>query len=66
MIVEPFIIESESEADSYLKDLLEKNEYRSIDEIKMRAQKYIKDPNIKNYFINKGKEILKTYGQEIE
>ena len=66
MIVESFIIESESEADEYLKDLLEKHEYRSMNEVKMRAQKYIKDTHLKNYFINKAKEILKTYGHEIE
>ncbi len=66
MIVEPFIIETESEADVYLRDLLEKNEYRSMNEVNMRAQKYIKDEHLKNYFINKAKEILKTYGHEIE
>ena len=66
MIVEPFIIESESEADDYLRDLLEKHEYRSMNEVKMRAQKYIKDAHLKHYFINKAKEISKTYGHEIE
>jgi len=56
--IEPFMIESESEADSYLKDLLTKSEYRSMDEVKIRAQKFIRDANLKNYFINKAKEIL--------
>ena len=66
MSVEPFIIENESEADDYLRGLLEKHEYRSMDEVNMRAQKYIKDEHLKTYFINRAKEILKTYGHEIE
>jgi hypothetical protein len=37
MIVEPFITESESEADDYLVDLLEKHAYRSMNEVTMRA-----------------------------
>ncbi len=56
--IKPHMIESESEADAYLKDLLTKSEYRSMDEVKMRAQRLIKDENLKNYFINKAKEIL--------
>ena len=56
--IETFMIESESEADAYLKDLLTKSEYRSMDEVAIRAQKLIKDENLKNYFINKAKESL--------
>jgi hypothetical protein len=41
--IEPFIIENESEADEYLRDLFDKHEYRSIDEVNMLAQKYIRD-----------------------
>jgi hypothetical protein len=59
MSVEPFMIESESEADDFLRDLLSKDQYRSMDEVRIRAQKYIKDVNIKNYFIDKAKELLK-------
>ena len=59
MRVEPFMIESESEADDFLRDLLSKDQYRSMDEVRIRAQKYIKDVNIKNYFIDKAKELLK-------
>jgi precorrin-6B methylase 2 len=66
MIVESFIIDSESAADEYLRNLLEKHKYRSMNVVTMRAQKYIKDEHLKNYFINKAKEILKTYGREIE
>jgi hypothetical protein len=66
MIIEPFIIESESETDAYLRDLLEKPEYRSMNEVKIRAQKYIKDAHLTNYFVNKAKGMLKTNGHEIE
>lgn len=66
MMVEPFKIESESEADSYLRDLLEKSKYRTIDEIEIRAQQYIEDNKIKNYFVKKARGMLKTYGHEIE
>jgi hypothetical protein len=55
-----FAIESKSEADDYLRDLLEKDEYRSMNEVQMRAKKYIKDNNLKEYFIKKANEILKT------
>jgi hypothetical protein len=58
--VGPFVIESESEADDYLRDLLEKPEYRSMGEVQMRAQKYIKDNNIRKYFVKKAKETLKA------
>jgi hypothetical protein len=64
--IEPFVIESEAEADDYLRDLLKKHEYRSMNEVYMRAQKYTKDEHLKLYFINKAKEILKTYGHEIK
>lgn len=59
MRVEPFMIESESEADDYLRDLLSKDEHRSMNEVSIHAQKYIKDVNIKTHFINKAKELLK-------
>jgi hypothetical protein len=62
--VKPFIIESESEADDYLRDLLKKDDYESVSEamheVNMRARKYIKDQQLKKYFINKAKETLKT------
>jgi len=38
----------------------QKHEYRSIDEVKLRAQKYIKDERLKNYFITKAKAILQA------
>ena len=56
----PYIIESEAEADDYLTALLEKSEYRSMDEVHMRAAKYIKDAHLKDYFINKAKEYFEN------
>lgn len=58
--VESFVIDSESDADAYLKDLLKNDQYRSIDEVQIRAQKYIRDPIIKKYFIAKAKEMLQV------
>lgn len=48
------------EADEYLKALLEKPEYRSMNEVHMRAANYIKDEHLKNYFINKAKEYFEN------
>lgn len=59
-MIEPFQIEDKSEADNYLRDLLAKPEYRSTDEVQQRADKYIKDAKLKNYFITKAAEMLKT------
>jgi hypothetical protein len=61
--IEAFKIENESEADEYLRALLAKKEYRSMDEVNLRALRYIKDKHLKTYFINRAKEILRTYGR---
>jgi hypothetical protein len=58
--VQSYMIESEAEADNYLTALFEKPEYRSMDEVLARAAKYIKDPFVKDHFINKAKEYLKS------
>jgi hypothetical protein len=61
MIVEPvrtYVIESEADADYYLTSLLEKPEYRSMDVVRIRAAEHIKDQRLKNYFINKARDIL--------
>ncbi len=58
--IEPFELDNEPDADAYLKDLLEKPEYRSVDEVRLRAQKYIKDERLKNRFINRASEALKS------
>jgi hypothetical protein len=51
MKVEPFTIDSEAEADDYLNDLLKHPEYRSMDEVTMRAHKYIRDKNLQQRLI---------------
>jgi hypothetical protein len=58
--VEPFAIENEGEADAYLRDLLSHREFRSMDEVRIRAGKYIKDAHLKDYFINQATELVKT------
>ena len=57
--IEPFRIESEVVADDYLRDLFKNPEFRSLDEVRVRAQKYIKSDHLRNYFINKASEQLK-------
>ena len=57
--IEPFAIESELEADDYLRDLLANPDYRSMDEVRRRAEKLVKNEPLKNYFINRGQELLK-------
>jgi hypothetical protein len=57
-MVEKYTIDDESEADAYLKDLLAKDEFRSIDEVKNRSKELIKDESLRIYFINKAREIL--------
>ena len=66
MEVQSFVIDNEYEADEYLTALLEKPEYRSMDEVIVRAQKYVKDDCLRIYFINKAKEILRIYGRDIK
>lgn len=51
------MIESKSEADRRLKDLLEKWGSISMTEIKIIAKTSIKDPGLKNYFIAKAREM---------
>lgn len=58
-MIEPYKIESESEADAYLNDLLAKQEYRSIHEVERRAAKLIPDDKLRKYFISMAREILK-------
>jgi hypothetical protein len=60
-IVESFVMDSKSEADAYLNGLFKDDKYRSIDEVLIRAEKYIRDPNIKKYFIAKAKEMLQDF-----
>ena len=53
--VGPFKIESESEADEYLKDLLSHPEYRSMSEVCSRARALIKDQQLRDYFVSAAK-----------
>lgn len=57
-MIKPFKIESESEADAYLKDLLSKHEYRSMREVEEHATQLISDAALRLYFISKAKELL--------
>jgi hypothetical protein len=66
MMVTQFRIESESEADEYLRDLLSKPEYQSMNEVEIRKQRHITDPTLKIYFMDKAKEMLRAYGHEIK
>jgi hypothetical protein len=56
--VGPFRIESESEADEYLRDLLSHPEYRSMSEVCNRARALIKDQQLRDYFVSVAKAIL--------
>lgn len=58
MTIESFRIDNKGEADAYLRDMLAKPEYRSMNEVEVRAQKLIPNPRLRAYFINKAKEVL--------
>lgn len=58
--IQPFVIDDEHIADAYLRDLLEKPEYRSMDEVRMRADKYIPNTDLKDRFIAEGEKRLKV------
>lgn len=57
-MISPYRIESESEANSYLEDLLEKKECRSLSEVKRISLELIDDEKLRTYFIEKAKSIL--------
>lgn len=57
-MIERFKIDNVTEADAFLRDLLAKDEYRSMDEVIVRARELVPDDNLRMYFINKAKEIL--------
>jgi len=56
--IEPFTIETEAEADQYLRDLLDKPQYRSMEEVERRAERYIRDESLSRYFIDKAREVI--------
>jgi hypothetical protein len=56
-----FVIDNKEEADAYLDELFKKDQYRSIGEVRVRAEKYIRDAIIKKYFIGKAEEMLQDF-----
>jgi hypothetical protein len=59
MMVEQFKIENETEAVEYLQDLLKRPEYRSMEEVHIRATEHIPDMHIRRFFIQRAEELLK-------
>ncbi len=57
-MVEKFKIESESEADSYLENLLSNKEFRSILIVEERAMNLIPDAKLRAYFISQARKII--------
>jgi hypothetical protein len=66
MKVDPYTMDSESEANAYLTDLFKDPANRSMDMVNIHAQTRIKDANIRMYFTSKAKEMLKAHGHAIE
>ena len=58
MDVQPYTIDNEAEAKTYLIALLGKPEFQSMDVIKQRSAALIMDPAIKAYFLTTGAEML--------
>jgi hypothetical protein len=56
--IETFVIDHESIADEYLRDLLKKPENCSMDVVERHADLRIKDVAIRAYFITNAKEML--------
>lgn len=59
-MIERFKVENVTEADAFLRELLAKDEYRSMDEVVARARELVPDENLRIYFINKGKQMLEA------
>lgn len=59
--IQTYVMDHESEADAYLTDLFKIPEFRNMHEVRRRAQTInFKNDHFRNYFINKGQELLKT------
>lgn len=56
--IEPYVISDKQEAEFYLKDLLKDPKNRHIDEVTLRANRLIKDREIRDYFISEAKKEL--------
>jgi len=61
IIVELYVIDTELEADTYLNELFKKENYRSISEVRIRAETYIRGEIIKKYFIAKAEKMLQDF-----
>jgi len=60
MLVEPFNLDNESDADFELDGLKKARESMTLDEITIYAQQCAKDEKIRAYFIAKAREAFKV------
>lgn len=58
--VEPYHIEDKEEALDYLRSLLAKPKYRSECELIWRAVNLVWDEDLRKYFIDEGRKMLKS------
>jgi hypothetical protein len=59
--VQSYVVEHETEADAYLRELFKTNENRSKDVVLVHAQRVTKDDRYRTYFVDKAAELLKAY-----
>ena len=57
---ETYKIESNTEADHYLKELFKIPKYRSMDEVLIRSHD-VKGDELRKYFIEKGRKMLREF-----
>jgi hypothetical protein len=59
--VQSYVVEHETEADAYLRELFKTRENRSMDVVLVHAQRVTKDDHYRTYFVDKAAELLKAY-----
>jgi hypothetical protein len=59
--VQSYVVEHETEADAYLRELFKTKENRSMDVVLAHVQRVTKDDRYRTYFVNKAGELLKTF-----
>jgi hypothetical protein len=59
--VQSYVVEHETEADVYLRELFKTRENRSMDVVREHAQRVTKDDRYRTYFVDKAAELLKAY-----
>jgi hypothetical protein len=59
--IQPYVVEHETEADAYLRELFKTKENRSMDVVLVHAQRVTKDDRYGTYSVNKAGELLKAY-----